>query len=72
MLLAEHYNITSVQYTFQGCKNGNLQKENVTYFLIFAQNIDRGYTFLTSTQNLCLRAKIRKKMNTSVNPSFTM
>ena len=32
-------------------------------FLIFAQNIDRGYTLdshLTSTQNLCFGAKIRK------------
>ena len=33
-------------------------------FLIFAQNIDRGYTLepiLTSTHDLCFRAKIRKK-----------
>ena len=32
-------------------------------FLIFAQNIDCGYTsepVLTSTKNLCLKAKIRK------------
>ena len=52
--------------------------------LIFAQNIDCGYTLeppqvvgtceavLTSTHNLCFRAKIRKKMNTPVHPSFTI
>ena len=47
----------------------------MTFFLIFAQNIDCGYTLkqavLTSTRNLYLRAKIRKK-NTPVNPSFTI
>ena len=34
------------------------------FLLIFAQNIDCGYTLeavLTSTHNLCFRAKIRKK-----------
>ena len=32
------------------------------FFLIFAQNIDCGYTLEppTSTHNLCFRAKIRK------------
>ena len=31
------------------------------FFLIFAQNIDCGYkAILTSTHNLCFRAKIRK------------
>ena len=48
-------------------------------FLIFAQNIDFGYTLeppqrggavITSTHNLCFRAKIKKEMNTLVNPSF--
>ena len=36
----------SVQYTaiFHGCKNGNFQKKKCDFFLIFAQNIDRGYT----------------------------
>ena len=55
--------------------------KNRDVFLIFAQNIDFGYTLepplrseavLTSTHNLCFRAKVRKKMNTPVNPSFTI
>ena len=65
-------NITVI---FLGCKNLNFQmKKNVTFVFIFAQNIDRGYTLeavLTSSHNLCLRAKIRK-MYTLVNPSFTI
>ena len=54
---------------FHGCKNDNFQMKKVDDFLIFAQNIDRGYTFnrlseavLTSTHNLCFRAKIRKNV----------
>ena len=42
-----HYANMSVQYTaiFHGCKNGNFQmKKCVVFFLIFAQNMDRGYT----------------------------
>ena len=41
-----HYANMSVQYTaiFHGCKNGNLQMKKCEIFLIFAQNIDRGYT----------------------------
>ena len=39
-------------------------KKNSDIFLIFAQNIDCGYTLgeavLTSTHNLCFGAKIRK------------
>ena len=44
------------------------------FFLIFAQNIDCGYTeaVLTRTHDLCFRAKIRKYCIRSVNPSFTM
>ena len=36
----------SVQYTaiFHGCKKGNFQMKKCDFFLIFAQNIDRGYT----------------------------
>ena len=65
-----HYANMSVQYTaiFHGCKNGNSSDEKCDIFLIFAQNIDRWYTLehrlneavLTSTHNLCFRAKIRK------------
>ena len=41
-----HYANMSVQYTaiFHGCKNGNFQMKKCDNFLIFAQNIDRGYT----------------------------
>ena len=65
-----HYANISVQYTamFHGCENGNFQMKNAICNLIFAQNIDRGYTLepplteavLTSTHDLCFRAKIRK------------
>ena len=42
-------------------------KKNVVFFLIFAQNIDCGYTLdVTNTHNLCFRAK---KMYTHVKPS---
>ena len=36
----------SVQYTaiFHGCKNDNFQMKSFDIFLIFAQNIDCGYT----------------------------
>ena len=30
--------------TFHGCKNGNFQMKHCDIFLIFAKNIDRGYT----------------------------
>ena len=65
-----HYANMSVQYIaiFHGCKNDNFQMKKCGFFLIFAQNIDRGYTLepplseavLTSTHHLCFRAKIRK------------
>ena len=65
----DHCANMSVQYTaiFHGCKNDNFQMNIFDIFLIFAKNIDCGYTFerlseavLTSTHNLCFRAKIRK------------
>ena len=58
-----------MQYTeiFCALKIGNFQLKNFDSFLIFAQNIDCGYTLeppheavLTSTHNLCFGAKIRK------------
>ena len=62
-----HYENMPMQYLaiFHGCKNNNFQMKNCDSFLIFAQNIDCGYTLepeavLTSTHNLCFRAKIRK------------
>ena len=41
-----HYENTPMQYTaiFHGCKNDNFQMKNSDVFLIFAQNIDCGYT----------------------------
>ena len=41
-----HYANTPMQYTalFHGCKNVNFQMKNHNIFLIFAQNIDCGYT----------------------------
>ena len=40
-----HYENTPMQYTaiFHCCKNDNFQMKNSDIFLIFAQNIDRGY-----------------------------
>ena len=40
------YDTTSMQYTlnFNGCKNDNFQIRKGDVFLIFAQNIDCGYT----------------------------
>ena len=59
---------------FHGCKNNKFRLKNCKMFLIFALNKDHGYTeaVLTSTHNLCYRAKISKIMCTSVNPSFTV
>ena len=47
---ASHYANTSMQYTaiFQGCKNVHFQMKKINIFLIFAQNIDCGYTLETS------------------------
>ena len=46
ILCTRHYANMSVQYTaiFHGCKNGNFLMKTCDIFLIFAQNIDRGYT----------------------------
>ena len=61
---------THMQYTvnFICCKNDNFQMKYFDMFLIFAQNIDCGYTLeprfavLTCTNNLCFRAKVRKNV----------
>ena len=41
-----HYENTPMQYTviFHCCENVNFQMKNYDIFLIFAQNIDCGYT----------------------------
>ena len=77
-----------MQYTeiFKVVKNGNFHHKNFDIFLIFAQNIDCGYTLepprrggsknrldeavLTSTHNLCFGAKIRKIAITLQTPVF--
>ena len=47
---------------FLALKIENFQLINFDIFLIFAQNIDCGYTYqlIVSTHNLCFEAKIRK------------
>ena len=47
-----HYENMPMQYTafFHGCKNDNFQMKKVDNFLIFAQNIDRGYTIYVLEQ----------------------
>ena len=61
-----------IQRFFEGCKNDNFEmKKKNDIFIIFAQSIDYGYAVLTSTHNLCFRAKIRKYLYTPVNLSFT-
>ena len=44
--LWSHYANTPRQYTakFDGCQNDNFHMKNYDIFLIFAQNIDCGYT----------------------------
>ena len=46
VFLASHYENTPIVYiaVFHGCKKGDFQMKNYDIFLIFAQNIDRGYT----------------------------
>ena len=54
---------------FHGYKKDNFQMKNCDFFLIFAKSINCGYSLeppheavLTSTHNLCFRAKIRKNV----------
>ena len=56
-----HYENMSMQYSaiFHGSKNDFFLDKYLDNFLIFAQNIDCGYT---STHNLCFGAKIRKNV----------
>ena len=53
-----------INSNFFRSKIDNFQRKIFDIFLIFAQNIDCGYTLepavLTSTHNLCFGAKIRK------------
>ena len=71
----------SVQYTaiFHCCKNDNFQMKMFDIFLIFAQNIDCGYTLeppqgggSNEYPQSMFWGKNKKKMYTHVNPSFTI
>ena len=44
MTLRKHVHVIYWNINFYGCKNDNFQMKNCDIFLIFAQNIDRGYT----------------------------
>ena len=65
-----------MQYTaiFHGCKYAHFQMNFLNIFLIFARNIDCGYTEAvpTSTHNLCFGAKNIRKIYIPVNPNFTI
>ena len=71
----------SVQYTaiFHGCKNDYFQTIKCYIYLIFAQNIDRGYTLepprwggSNEYPQSMFQSKNKKKMYTPVNPSFSI
>ena len=67
-----------MQYTaiFHGCKIDNIQMRNCDVFLIFAQNIDRGYTLEPPQSNeypqSMFLSKNKTQMYTPVNPNFTI
>ena len=76
-----HYANMSVQYTaiFHGCKNDNFQMKNFDIFLIFAQNIDCGYSLeppqrggSNEYRQSMFWSKNKKNMYTRVNPTFSI
>ena len=76
----EAYANMSMQYSaiFQKCKNDNFLDGN-NIFLIFSQNIDCGYTSELPRRGSSneypqsmFKSKNTKRMNTPVNPSFTI
>ena len=77
----QHYASMPVQYTaiFHGCKNDNFQIFFGDIFLIFAQNIDCGYTFEPHQRGgsneypqSMFWSKNKKNMYTRVNPIFSI
>ena len=77
----DHYANMSVQYTaiFHGCKNDNFQMKILDIFLIFAQNIDCGYTLEPPQRGgsneypqSMFWSKNSKNMYTRVNPTFSI
>ena len=76
-----HYVNMSVQYTaiFHGCKNGNFHMKKCEIFLIFAQNIDCGYTLEPPQRGgsneypqSMFWSKNKKNMYTRVFPTFSI
>ena len=76
-----HYANMSVQYTaiFHGCKNDNFQMKFFDIFLIFAQNVDCGYTLEPPQRGgsneypqSMFWSKNKKNMYTRVNPTFSI
>ena len=76
-----HYANMSVQYTaiFHGCKNYNFQMNIFDIFLIFAQNIDCGYTLEPPQRGgsneypqSMFWSKNKKNIYTRVNPTFSI
>ena len=76
-----HYANISVQYTaiFHGYKIVNFQMKNYNIFLIFAQNIDCGYTLEPPQRGgsneypqSMFWSKNKKNMYTRVNPTFSI
>ena len=67
-----------MQFTamFYGCENGNVQVIKCYIYLIFAQNIDFGYTLVRRFSRVptifVLEQKKRKIMYTPLNPKFTI
>ena len=77
----KHYANMSVQYAaiFHGCKNDNFQMKIFDIFLIFAQNIDCGYTLEPPQRGgsneypqSMFWSKNKKNMYTRVNPTFSI
>ena len=64
MIFGLHYANTPMQYIaiFHAYKNVHFQMNFFNIFLIFAQNIDCGYTLEPPHYNLCFGTKIRKKV----------
>ena len=76
-----HYENTPMQYTaiFHGYKNDNFHMKNCIIFLIFARNIDRGYTLeplqwggSNEYPRSMFKSKNKKTMYTPVHPAFTI
>ena len=76
-----HYANTHMQYTaiFHGCENIHFQMKMFDIFLIFAQNIDCGYTLdplrwggYDEYPQSMLYSKNKKKGYTPINPNFTI